>query len=110
MPTNNITHFLFASLPTLLIIFLSFARRLPFCPVQTEGAKSDNQKNHNTKGASYLSGTWYIDPKVTIRNVMPINSEIKFTAVYTKRKWQEAGEDCIMWSFITCTLHRILLG
>jgi hypothetical protein len=25
-------------------------------------------------------------------------------------KWQEAGEDCIMRSFITCTLHQILLG
>jgi hypothetical protein len=27
-----------------------------------------------------------------------------------RRKWQEAGEDCIVRSFITCTLHRILLG
>jgi hypothetical protein len=26
------------------------------------------------------------------------------------RKWWEAGEDCIMRSFITCTLHHILLG
>jgi hypothetical protein len=26
------------------------------------------------------------------------------------RKWWEAGEDCIMKSIITCTLHRILLG
>jgi hypothetical protein len=26
------------------------------------------------------------------------------------RKWQEAEEDCIMRSFITCTLHQILLG
>jgi hypothetical protein len=25
------------------------------------------------------------------------------------RKWQEAGEDCIMRSFITCTLQQILL-
>jgi hypothetical protein len=25
-----------------------------------------------------------------------------------KRKWQEAG-DCIMRSFITCTLHQVLL-
>jgi len=25
------------------------------------------------------------------------------------RKWQEAGEVCIMRSFITCTLHQILL-
>jgi hypothetical protein len=25
-----------------------------------------------------------------------------------ERKWQEAGEDCIMRSFITCTLHKIL--
>jgi hypothetical protein len=25
-------------------------------------------------------------------------------------KWQEAGEDCIMGSFITCMLHQILLG
>jgi hypothetical protein len=25
-----------------------------------------------------------------------------------ERKWQEAGEDCIMRSFITCTLHQIL--
>jgi len=22
------------------------------------------------------------------------------------RKWQEAGEDCIMRSFMTCTLHQ----
>jgi hypothetical protein len=27
-----------------------------------------------------------------------------------KRKWQEAGEDCITRSIITCTLHQILLG
>jgi hypothetical protein len=26
------------------------------------------------------------------------------------RKWREAEEDCILRSFITCTLHRILLG
>jgi hypothetical protein len=26
------------------------------------------------------------------------------------RKWWEAREDCIMRSFITCTLHQILLG
>jgi hypothetical protein len=24
------------------------------------------------------------------------------------RKWQEAGEDCIMRSFVTCTLHKVL--
>jgi len=27
-----------------------------------------------------------------------------------KRKWQEAGEDCITRKFLTCTLHKILLG
>jgi len=27
-----------------------------------------------------------------------------------RRKWQEAGEDCMMRNFITCTLHQILLG
>jgi hypothetical protein len=26
-----------------------------------------------------------------------------------RRKWQEAAEDCIMGSFITCTLNEILL-
>jgi hypothetical protein len=26
------------------------------------------------------------------------------------RKWQEAAKDCIVRSFITCTLHKILLG
>jgi hypothetical protein len=26
------------------------------------------------------------------------------------RKWQEVGEDYIMRSFETCTLHQILLG
>jgi hypothetical protein len=26
-----------------------------------------------------------------------------------KRKWRKAGEDCMMRSFITCTLHQILL-
>jgi hypothetical protein len=26
------------------------------------------------------------------------------------RKWQEAREDCIMRSFVTCTLRQILLG
>jgi len=26
------------------------------------------------------------------------------------RTWREAGGDCIMWSFITCTLHKILQG
>jgi hypothetical protein len=25
-------------------------------------------------------------------------------------KWREAGEDCLMRSFITCKLHQILLG
>jgi len=25
------------------------------------------------------------------------------------RKWQEAEEDCIMRSFITCTLHQMFL-
>jgi hypothetical protein len=25
-----------------------------------------------------------------------------------REKWQEAGEDCIMRNFITCTLHQIL--
>jgi hypothetical protein len=27
-----------------------------------------------------------------------------------KRKWWEAGGDCITRSFITCTLHHMLLG
>jgi hypothetical protein len=27
-----------------------------------------------------------------------------------REKWREAGEDCIMRSFKTCTLHPILLG
>jgi len=27
-----------------------------------------------------------------------------------ERKWQEAGEDRIMRSFITCTLHQIVWG
>jgi len=26
------------------------------------------------------------------------------------RKWREAGEDCTMRSFITCTLHHIYEG
>jgi hypothetical protein len=26
------------------------------------------------------------------------------------RNWQEAGEYCIRWSFVTCRLHQILLG
>jgi hypothetical protein len=26
------------------------------------------------------------------------------------KKWLEAGEDCIMRSFVTCILHLILLG
>jgi hypothetical protein len=25
-------------------------------------------------------------------------------------EWQEAGGDCVMRSFINCTLHKILLG
>jgi hypothetical protein len=29
----------------------------------------------------------------------------------TKREeWQEGGEDCIMRSLVTCTLHQMLLG
>jgi hypothetical protein len=28
----------------------------------------------------------------------------------TDRKWQEAGEDCIMRSFITYMLHQMILG
>jgi len=27
-----------------------------------------------------------------------------------RRKWQEVGEDCIMRSFITCTVHMNCLG
>jgi len=27
-----------------------------------------------------------------------------------ENKWLEAGEDCTMSSFVTCTLHQILSG
>jgi hypothetical protein len=27
-----------------------------------------------------------------------------------RRKWPEAGENCIVRSFITCTLQELLLG
>jgi hypothetical protein len=27
-----------------------------------------------------------------------------------RKKWQEAGEDCMMRSFIICTLRQVLLG
>jgi hypothetical protein len=30
--------------------------------------------------------------------------------IFDLRKWQEAGEDSIMRSFITCTPYQILLG
>jgi hypothetical protein len=29
---------------------------------------------------------------------------------HRRGKWREAGEDCIMRSFIICTLHQLLLG
>jgi hypothetical protein len=37
-------------------------------------------------------------------------SDIREGAEENIWKWQEAAEDCIMRSFITCTLHQILLG
>jgi hypothetical protein len=44
-------------------------------------------------------------------SVRPASTPISLVHLELRgRKWQEAGEDCIMKSFITCTLHQILLG
>jgi hypothetical protein len=37
------------------------------------------------------------------------NRVLRQHIVLRGRKWREAGEDCIMRSFITCTLQQILL-
>jgi hypothetical protein len=47
----------------------------------------------------------YFLKAVTVREFQKVNVELHIRG----RKWQEAGEDCIMRSFITCTLHQILL-
>jgi hypothetical protein len=36
--------------------------------------------------------------------------KFNFTLPVREMKWWEAGEDCIMRSFITSTLHQVLLG
>jgi hypothetical protein len=35
---------------------------------------------------------------------------VQFTACYSLCTWQEGEEDCILRSFITCMLHKMLLG
>jgi hypothetical protein len=43
-------------------------------------------------------------------NIYQDATKYNFYLGLTGRKWREAGEDHIMRSFITCTLHHILLG
>jgi len=38
------------------------------------------------------------------------NRVLRRTLDLRGRKWQEAGEDCIMRSFIICTFHEVLVG
>jgi hypothetical protein len=55
-----------------------------------------------------LNTTW--EPMMTIQNLVsyPNETEDKHQGEYldpAKRKYQENGENCIMKSFITCTIH-----
>jgi hypothetical protein len=38
------------------------------------------------------------------------NGALRINLDLRGKKWQEAGQDHIMRSFITCTLHQIILG
>jgi len=57
----------------------------------------------------YGCKTWSITLREEHRLGVFGNRALKGIFRPKKRKWQEAGEDCIMRSFITCTLHQILL-
>jgi hypothetical protein len=57
----------------------------------------------------YGCGTWSLTLREEHRLRVFVNRALR--GIFgPKRKWQEAGEDCIMGSFITCALRHILLG
>jgi len=49
-----------------------------------------------------------LQPELTVKRFE--NSVLGRNMGLRGRKWQEAGENWIMMSFIICTLHQILLG
>jgi hypothetical protein len=55
----------------------------------------------------------YCSANVTkLRQIHLIQADINVVNKVLRREWewQEAGEDCIMRSFITCALYQILFG
>jgi hypothetical protein len=54
--------------------------------------------------------TWSLTLKEEHRMRVFTNRVLRVVFVAKGYKWWEGGEDCIMRSFITCTLHRLLLG
>jgi hypothetical protein len=57
----------------------------------------------------YGCNTWSLKPREEHGLRVFVNRVLRRIFGY-KRKWQEAGEHCVMRSFISCTLHQILLG
>jgi len=55
---------------------------------------------HNFVYASSENGDWGYTKQIAEGNIW----------TYEVIRWREAGEDVIIRSFITCTLHQMLLG
>jgi hypothetical protein len=66
--------------------------------------------NHQTDTVVRPRKVIYWPNLVTRRLRRQKNINMSIDDVWPKRKWLEAEEDYIMRSFITCTLHQILLG
>jgi hypothetical protein len=74
--------------------------------------------------AAFQLKSLYENPKVKIHKaiILPValygceiwsptlREEPRVFVGHKRGRWQEAGENCIMGSFITCACHQILLG
>jgi hypothetical protein len=60
--------------------------------------------------ALYGCGTWFLTLGKEHRVRVFENRALRRIFGPRGRKWREAGEDCVMRSFITCTHHQILSG
>jgi hypothetical protein len=72
--------------------------------------------NYNNRGwdsspvALYGCENWSLTLRTEHRLRVFVNRMLRRIFGSKREKWLEAGEDCIMKSFITFLLHKILLG